>query len=84
MKIRHGQKVYFKGWRKTTSKPGIQDCAKNEVALILHHQIVDLVEKYQMPSSMLIKIDQTTLKHAQVSNQTMAQKGSKYVLRHSH
>ena len=64
---------------KTTSKPEILERAKNEAALILHHQIVDLVEKYQISSSMLINIDQTPLKYAPVSNQTMAQKGSKHV-----
>ena len=44
---------------KTTSKPEIPEHAKNEAALTMHHQIVDLVEKYQIPSSMLIRIDQT-------------------------
>ena len=65
---------------KTTSKPGIPERAKNEAALILHHQIVDLVEKYQIPSSMLINVDQTPSKYAPVSNQMMApQKGFKHV-----
>ena len=53
--------------------------AKNEAALILQHQIVDLVEKYQIASLMLINIDQTPLKYAPVSNQTMVQKRSKHV-----
>ena len=64
---------------KTTSKPEIPERAKNEAALILQHQIVDLVEKYQIASLMLINIDQTPLKYAPVSNQTMAQKRSKHV-----
>ena len=33
---------------KTTSKPEIPERAKNEAALILRHQIVNLVEKYQI------------------------------------
>ena len=45
----------------------------------LHHQIIDIVEKYQIPSSMLINIDQTLLKYAPVSNRTMAQKGSTHI-----
>ena len=61
---------------KTASKPEIPQRAKNEAALILQHQIVDLVEKYQIASLMLINIDQTPLKYAPVSNQTMAQKRS--------
>ena len=64
---------------KTTSKPEIPERAKNEAALILQHQIVDLVEKNQIASLMLINIDQTPLKYAPVSNQTMVQKRSKHV-----
>ena len=64
---------------KTASKPEIPQRAKNEAALILQHQIVDLVEKYQIASLMLINIDQTPLKYAPVSNQTMVQKRSKHV-----
>ena len=64
---------------KTTSKPEIPERAKNEAALILQHQIVDLVEKNQISSLMLINIDQTPLKYAPVSNQTMVQKRSKHV-----
>ena len=64
---------------KITSKPEIPQRAKNEAALILQHQIVDLVEKYQIASLMLINIDQTPLKYAPVSNQTMVQKRSKHV-----
>ena len=64
---------------KTASKPEIPQRAKNEAALILQHQIVDLVEKYQIASLMLINIDQTPLKYAPVSNQTMVQKRFKHV-----
>ena len=61
------RKIGFVRQAKTTSKPEIPKRTKNEAALILHHQIVDLVEKYQIPSSMLINIDQTPLKYAPVS-----------------
>ena len=64
---------------KTASKPEIPQRAKNEAPLILQHQIVNLVEKYQIASLMLINIDQTPLKYAPVSNQTMVQKRSKHV-----
>ena len=65
---------------KTTSKPEKPNRPKNEAALILHHQIFNLVEKYQIPSSMLINIDETPLKYASVSNQRIAPKGSKYIV----
>ena len=62
------RKMGFVRLAKTTSKPEIPEGTKNEAALIL-----------LLPSSMLINIDQTPLKYAPVSNQTMAQKGSKHV-----
>ena len=58
---------------------GDPELAKKEAGLILHHQIVDLIEKYQIPPSMVINIDQTPLKYAQVTNQTLVTKGSKHV-----
>ena len=70
------QRMGFVRRAKTTSKPEIPERVKNEAALILHHQIL---EKYQIPSSMLINIDQTPLEYAPVSNQMMSQKGSKHV-----
>ena len=76
------QRMGFVRRAKTTSKPEIPERAKTEAALILHHQIVDLVEKHHIPQSMVINIDQTPLKYASVSNQTMAQKGSNHVAIH--
>ena len=73
------RKMGFVRLAKTTSKREIPEGTKNEAALILHNQIANLVEKYQIPSSMLINIDQTPLKYAPESNQMMAQKGSKHV-----
>ena len=73
------RRMGFVRWGKTTSKPEIPQRAKNEAALILQHQIVDLVEKCQIASLMLINIDQTPFKYAPVSNQTMVQKRSKHV-----
>ena len=64
---------------KTTSRSEIPERAKNEAALILYHQIVNLVEKHQIPSSMFTNIDQTPLKYAPVSNPLMAQNRSKHV-----
>ena len=51
------QRMGFVRRAKITSKLEIPERAKNEAAPILHHQIIDLVEKYQIPSSMLINID---------------------------
>ena len=43
------QRMGFVKRAKTTSKSEIPERAKSEAALILHHQIVDLVEKHHMP-----------------------------------
>ena len=76
------QRMGFVRRAKTTSKPEKPERAKSEAALILHHQIVDLVEKHHIPPSMVINIDQTPLKYAPVSNQSMAQKGSSNIAIH--
>ena len=68
------QRMGFVRRAKTISKPEIPERAKSEIVLILHHQIVDLVEKHHLPPSMVINIDQTPLKYAPVSNQSTAQK----------
>jgi len=69
----------FKKRTKTTSKPEIPERAKTEAAIVMHHQIVEYVEKYSIPPSMVINIDQTPLKYAPVSNQTMEKQGAKHV-----
>ena len=76
------QRMGFVKRAKTTSKPEIPERAKSEAALILHHHIVDLVERHHILSSMVINIDQTLLKYAPVSNQTLAKKGSNHVAIH--
>ena len=61
-------------------KAEIPERAKSEAALIPHHQIVDLVEKHHIPSSMVINIDQTPSKYAPVSNQTLPKKKDQIML----
>ena len=74
------QRMGFVNRACTTSKPEVPELAKKEAGLILQHQIVDLIEKYQIPPSMVINIDQTPLKYAPVTNQTLVTKGSKHVV----
>ena len=63
----------------TTSKPEIPEQAKKEAKLLFQHQIVDLVGRYSIPSSLIMNFDQTPLKYATVANQTLAKKGSNHV-----
>ena len=48
----------------TTSRPDIPASARKEAELIFHHQITTLKEKHQIPSSLIINIDQTPSKYA--------------------
>ena len=47
----------------TTARPEIPEGAKKEAQLIFHHEITSLVEKYSIPLSLVINIDQTPLKN---------------------
>ena len=63
----------------TTARPEIPEGVRKESELIFHHEITSLVERYSIPSTLSINIDQTPLKYAPVSSRTMATKNSKHV-----
>ena len=63
--------------RKTTTKVLIPEGALKEAELKFHHQIVNYVEKYQIPPSLIINVDQTPSKNVQISSNTMEKKGQK-------
>ena len=63
----------------TTSRPEIPYGARKEVELIFHHDIAYKVEKFQIPQSLIINIDQTPSKFAPASSRTLAKKNSKHV-----
>ena len=73
------RRMGFKKRTCTTSKPEIPELAKKEAKLIFQHQIVDHVERHSIPPSLIMNFDQTPLKFAPVSSQTLAKKGSKHV-----
>ena len=64
----------------TTGKSFIPDGAKKEAGLLYHHQIIKFVEEHDIPSSLVMNFDQTPLKPAQVSSQTLEKRGSKHAL----
>lgn len=66
--------------RKTSSKIEIPEAARKEIEYLFHHEIVSFKEKFDIPSSLILNLDQTPLKYAPVSNMTMAEKGSKSVV----
>ena len=63
----------------TTARPEITEGARKEAELIFHREIVSKVEKHKIPHSMVINIDQTPLKYAPVSSQTLSARNSKHV-----
>ena len=62
-----------------TTRPEIPEGVHKEAELIFHHQIVNMVDKYSIPVSLVVNIDQTFLKYAPVSSQKMAAKYFKHV-----
>ena len=65
--------------RKTTAKVLIPEGALKEADLKFHHQIVNYMEKYQIPSWLIINFDQTPSKYVQISSNAMAKEGTKNV-----
>ena len=68
-------RMNFVKQRKTLSKMDIPDGAGKEIEFLYLHNIVSKVEKYDIPSALVVNIDQTPLKYVLVSNETMAAKG---------
>ena len=64
---------------KTTAKVLIPEGALKEAELKFHHQIVNYVEKYQIPPSLIIYFEQTLSKYIQISSNAMEKKGTKNV-----
>ena len=57
----------------------IPEGALKEAELKFHHQIVNYVEKYQIPPSLIIFFEQTLSKYIQISSNAMEKKGTKNV-----
>ena len=64
---------------KTTGKVKIPVGPQKEKELKFLHQIVNNVEKHQIPPSLTINFDQTLSKYVQVLSTTMDQKGESNV-----
>ena len=60
---------------KTTGNVHIPIGIQKEAELKFLHQIVNQVEKYQIPTYLIINFDQTPSKYVQVSSMTMAKRG---------
>ena len=56
--------------RATTAKVALREGAIKETRLLFYHDIVSQVEKYKIPDSLIINIDQTPTKFVQVGRST--------------
>ena len=63
----------------TTSKVEIPEGAKKEAEMVYLYKIVSMVEKYQIPKSMILNLDQTPLKFAPCSRHTLEKRNEKHV-----
>ena len=60
---------------KTTGKVYIPVGAQKKAELKFLHRVVNQVEKYQIPPSLIISFDQTPSEYVQVSSMTMVKRG---------
>ena len=73
------QRMGFVRRQATTSKVQISEEVRQDIQLTFNHSIVSKIEKYKIPPSMVINLDQTPSKFVPSCNKTLAQKGSKTV-----
>ena len=63
--------------QKTTAKVLMPEGALKKAELKFHHQIANYMEKYQIPSMLILNFDLTPSKYVQISSNTMEKKGAK-------
>ena len=73
------RRMGFKKRRKASSSVDIPDFSRKEIEYLFLHDIVDTVEKYEIPLSVILNLDQTPLKYVPVGNETIALSGSQSV-----
>ena len=64
---------------RTTGKVEIPEGARKEAELLYLHNIVTIVEKYEIPHSLIMNLDQTPLKYIPAMNHTVAKQNYKSV-----
>ena len=69
----------FKKRMRATGKVEIPEGARKEAELLYLHNIVTIVEKYEIPHSLIMNLDQTSLKYIPAMNHTMEKRNSKSV-----
>ena len=73
------QRMNYTRRKGTTSKVALPDGIRKENELLFHHQIVEKVERYDIPDSLILNFDQTPSKYVPVASITLATRNSKQV-----
>ena len=63
----------------TTSTVKIPEGVQKEAGLVYLHTVVSTIEKYQIPKSMVLNLDQTPLKYAPCIWHTLEKRNAKHV-----
>ena len=59
---------------KTTGTVEIPEGARKEAEFLYLHKITSLIEKFKIPESLVLNLDQTPLKYVPAMNHTMAKR----------
>ena len=73
------QRINYTRRKETTSKVALPDGIRKEIELLFHHRIVEKVERYDIPDSLILNFDQTPSKYVPVASTTLATRNSKQV-----
>ena len=73
------QRMNYARRKGTTSKVALPDGISKENELLFHHQIVEKVERYDIPDSLILNFNQTPSKYVPVASKTLAKRNSKQV-----
>ena len=73
------RRMGFHHHQATKSKLEIQEGALKEIKLLFHHDIASKVEKFSIPHSLIINLDQTPTEYVPVGQTTLAKKNTKTV-----
>ena len=73
------KRMNYRRRKATTEKLPMPPGIYKESELLFHHQIVETVEAYSIPNSMILNFDQTPCKYIPVPTTTLAERDSKQV-----
>ena len=73
------RRMGFRRRMKTTGKVDILEGARKEAEFLYLHSITSLIERFEIPNSLVLNLDQTPLKYVPAMNHTMTKRNTKSV-----